>query len=130
MREEIFGPVLPVLAHDGIADAIAQVNAGPAPLALYVFTRSAASRDEVLARTQSGGATVNGTLMHIAQEALPFGGVGPSGQGSYHGIEGFKRFSHARSVFRVRAFNGFETFRPPYGRYVRLAVRGLLGKEG
>ncbi len=128
LREEIFGPVLPVLTHDGVEDAIAQVNAGERPLALYVFTRSGATRDHVLARTISGGATVNGTLMHIAVEALPFGGVGASGQGSTQGHEGFKRFSHARAVFEVRVFNGFELFRPPYGRFARGAVDLLLGK--
>ncbi len=128
MREEIFGPVLPVLAHDGIEDAIAQVNAGERPLALYMFTRSSRTRDHVLARTISGGATVNGTLIHIAIEALPFGGIGASGQGATQGREGFRRFSHARGVFEVRVFNGFEMFRPPYGRFARGAVRGLLGK--
>ena len=128
LREEIFGPVLPVLVHDGIADAVAQVNAGERPLALYVFTRDAHIREQVLARTLSGGATVNGTLMHIAQEALPFGGVGASGQGATQGHEGFKRFSHARGVFEVRVFNGFEMFRPPYGRFARGAVNALLGK--
>ncbi len=129
LREEIFGPVLPVLAHDGIKDAITQVNAGERPLALYVFTRSGAVRDHVLARTISGGATVNGTLMHIAVEALPFGGVGASGQGSTQGREGFRRFSHARAVFEVRVFNGFEMFRPPYGRFARGAVDALLGRS-
>ena len=128
LHEEIFGPVLPVLTHDGVDDAIERVNAGERPLALYVFTRSGATRDHVLARTISGGATVNGTLMHIAQEALPFGGVGASGQGSTQGREGFNRFSHARAVFEVRVFNGFEMFRPPYGKFSRGAVDMLLGK--
>lgn len=130
MREEIFGPVLPVLVHDGIDDAVAQVNAGERPLAMYVFTRDGRIRDHVLARTISGGATVNGTLMHIAIEALPFGGVGASGQGSTQGRDGFKHFSHARAVFEVRVFNGFELFRPPYGRLARGAVGALLGKSG
>lgn len=128
MREEIFGPVLPVLGYDRLDDAIAHVNAGERPLALYVFTRSAKLREDVLGRTISGGATVNGTLMHIAQDELPFGGVGPSGQGSYHGHEGFKRFSHARSVFEVGFFNGFEMFRPPYGTLARKGVAALMGR--
>jgi coniferyl-aldehyde dehydrogenase len=122
LTEEIFGPVLPVLIHDGIDDAIARVGR---PLALYLFTRSRRVREHVLARTISGGVTVNGTLLHIAQEALPFGGM----HGCHGGREGFERFSHARGVYEMRTFNGFELFRPPYGKFARGAVNALLGKE-
>jgi aldehyde dehydrogenase (NAD+) len=98
MSEEIFGPLLPVLGFDDISEPIAHVNAGDHPLALYVFSKDNA--DRVLARTTSGGACVNDTMMHIFAPSLPFGGVGASGYGSYHGRWGFETFSHRRSVYR------------------------------
>jgi coniferyl-aldehyde dehydrogenase len=129
MREEIFGPVLPVVSYDSIDEAIGYVNARPRPLALYCFTKDAGVRDQVLARTVSGGATVNGTLMHILQDDLPFGGVGPSGTGAYHGRDGFLRFTHERGVFQPGGLNGFERFAPPYGALSRLAIRFLTGRK-
>lgn len=98
MREEIFGPVLPVLSFDDVGEAIRQVNAGDHPLALYVFSRH--NGDRVLAETTSGGACVNDTMMHIFPPSLPFGGVGESGYGAYHGKWGFETFSHRRAVYR------------------------------
>jgi aldehyde dehydrogenase (NAD+) len=98
MGEEIFGPVLPVLGFDDISEPIAHVNAGDHPLALYVFSR--ANADHVLERTTSGGACVNDAMLHIFPPGLPFGGVGESGYGSYHGKWGFETFSHRRSVYR------------------------------
>ena len=115
MQEEIFGPLLPIVAYDTLDDAIAYVNARPRPLALYVFDDDSARVDAVLARTTAGGVTVNDTLLHIAQEALPFGGVGPSGMGAYHGHEGFLTFSKMKPVFRQARFNGVALFNPPYG---------------
>jgi coniferyl-aldehyde dehydrogenase len=85
-------------------------------------------QQRVLDRTISGGVTLNGVMMHVTQDALPFGGVGPSGIGAYHGRDGFRRFSHARGVFKVGFMNGFEMARPPYGRLVRLLTRTLIGK--
>ncbi len=102
MAEEIFGPVLPVLAFDDVSEAIEGVNAGDHPLALYVFSRHNA--DRVLAETTSGGACVNDTMLHIFPPSLPFGGVGESGYGSYHGKWGFETFSHRRAVYRRPAF--------------------------
>ena len=116
MREEIFGPILPVLTYDRLDEAIAYVAARERPLALYCFSNSRAQQRRVLDGTISGGATLNGTLLHIAQESLPFGGVGPSGIGAYHGEEGFRRFSHARSVFRVGRINVTELLGPPRER--------------
>ena len=99
MQEEIFGPVLPIVAYRDLDEAIAFVNARPRPLGLYYFGSSAPNHTRVLTRTTSGGVTINGTLLHYAQEDLPFGGVGPSGFGAYHGIEGFRTFSHQKAVF-------------------------------
>jgi len=98
MTEEIFGPLLPVLAVESVDDAIAFVNERPKPLALYVFTSSSETADRVVNETSSGGACVNHTVLHIGSTALPFGGVGPSGMGAYHGKAGFDAFSHQKSV--------------------------------
>jgi coniferyl-aldehyde dehydrogenase len=127
MREEIFGPVLPIVSSDSLEDALRIINDKDRPLALYVLTNSEASRRKILGRTISGGVTLNGTLMHVAQNDLPFGGVGPSGMGAYHGYDGFKRFSHARAIHKVGFMNGFERLAPPYGRLQKMAVSFLLG---
>lgn len=124
--EEIFGPLLPIIPYRRLEDAIDFVNGRDRPLALYCFSRSAERQAHVLRNTVSGGATVNGTLLHIAQEHLPFGGVGPSGIGAYHGIEGFKRFSHARGVFRAGPFIAFERLGPPWGGLARKMAKAKL----
>lgn len=98
MQEEIFGPILPILEYDELGEAIAQINARPKPLALYVFSNSSQVQQQVLQQTSSGGVCVNDTIMHIAPSTLPFGGVGNSGMGSYHGKAGFDTFSHQKSV--------------------------------
>ncbi len=116
MREEIFGPVLPIVAYDTLDDAILYVNRHPRPLALYWFGGSAANRDRVLSSTISGGVTVNDACWHVAQENLPFGGVGASGSGAYHGEQSFRTFSKDKPVFYQARLNGFGLFRPPYGR--------------
>jgi aldehyde dehydrogenase (NAD+) len=100
MEEEIFGPILPVIAVDDVDEAVAFTRERPKPLALYVFTSSAETADSILARTSSGGACVNTTVLHLAVHDLPFGGVGASGMGSYHGRWGFETFSHRRAVLR------------------------------
>jgi len=117
-REEIFGPILLVIGYDSLDEAIRHVNARPRPLALYVFSKSEAAIDKVLHSTIAGGVTVNGTLLHYAQDDLPFGGVGASGIGAYHGEEGFRRFSHAKAVFRQPLLNATPLLRPPYGRLI------------
>jgi len=115
MQEEIFGPIMPVLAYEDLDDAVRFVNGRDKPLALYVFSRRAAFVEAVLARTSSGGVTVNDVIAHVAEPRLPFGGVGPSGLGSYHGYYSFLAFSHERSVYVQAAVNPMEAFaRPPY----------------
>ena len=113
MQDEIFGPVLPVVGVASADDAVRHVNAGERPLALYWFGKDEAARDRVLRETVSGGVTVNDTLWHVAQENLPFGGVGKSGQGAYHGEAGFRAFSHLKSVFYQHGSSG-AMMHPPY----------------
>jgi len=128
MQEEIFGPILPVVPYTDLDQAIQLINGGPKPLALYCFSNDHAVVDGVLARTISGGVTINGTLMHVAQDDLPFGGVGPSGMGAYHGHDGFIRLSHARSVFEISRFSSLDRLAPPYGRFFKFVTGLLLGK--
>ncbi len=128
MQEEIFGPVLPVKTYRNIDEAIDYVNAHDRPLGLYYFGDDSAEREKVLTRTISGGVTVNDVVFHVSMEDLPFGGVGPSGMGSYHGIEGFREFSHARSVYTqpkidVAKLGGFK---PPYGSATDKAIKGMM----
>lgn len=127
MEEEIFGPILPIIAYETIDEAIAFIRARPRPLALYLFTSHRALERSVLEKTISGNVTVNGTLLHVAQNDLPFGGVGPSGLGAYHGQDGFRRFSHARGISKVRIFNPARLAMPPYGVMTRLLAK-LMGR--
>jgi acyl-CoA reductase-like NAD-dependent aldehyde dehydrogenase len=127
MRDEIFGPVLPVISYTNVDDAIEYINDHPRPLALYLFTKSERVSDAVLTRTVTGAACVNDTLVYISAEDLPFGGVGPSGSGHYHGKEGFDTFSKLKPVFR-RTFTGLgRSIRPPYGRIHKVLKRILIG---
>jgi coniferyl-aldehyde dehydrogenase len=114
MQEEIFGPVLPIVAYDRISDATGYVAEGGKPLGLYYFGNDAEEEAYVLDHTQSGGVTVNDLLMHYAQEDLPFGGIGPSGMGAYHGRDGFLTFSHVRAVYRQSKQTLAGTLRPPF----------------
>jgi coniferyl-aldehyde dehydrogenase len=125
MREEIFGPLLPVKTYRRLDDAIGYVNGRPRPLALYYFGADRGKRDEVLRRTISGGASINTTLFHFAAENLPFGGIGASGIGAYHGEFGFQTFSHRRAVFLQSRVNGAWLLHPPFGRLTDLAMRIL-----
>jgi acyl-CoA reductase-like NAD-dependent aldehyde dehydrogenase len=126
MQDEIFGPLLPVLPYADLDAAIAYVNSHPRPLALYHFENDSVRRDRVLEETVAGGVTVNDTILHIAQENLPFGGVGPSGMGHYHGIEGFKTFTKQKAVFYQSRLNGMSLFNPPYGALFERLTRFLL----
>jgi len=128
MREEIFGPALPVVTYRSLDEAIEYVNARPRPLALYYFDRNSKRVEAVLARTTSGGVTVNDTLFHIAQNDLPFGGVGPSGMGSYHGFDGFLTFSKKKGVFLQSRFTTLGLLRPPYGELARRVSDFLIGR--
>jgi coniferyl-aldehyde dehydrogenase len=114
MQEEIFGPILPVLPYDSLEDALAFIRARPRPLALYWFDRERSRTDAMLRTTHAGGVTVNDVLLHIVQDSLPFGGIGPSGIGHYHGKWGFDTFSKLKPVFRQSRFNLLGLFGPPY----------------
>ena len=126
MREEVFGPILSVVGYDTIEDALDWMSRHPQPLALYIFAEDRREQADILDRTQSGGVTINGTLLHIAQEGLPFGGIGASGTGHYHGKAGFDRFTHARAVFRTGWFNSASWLAPPYGERARRLLRYLM----
>ena len=125
LQEEIFGPLLPVKTYKNFAEAIDYVNARPRPLAAYYFGYDKAEERTVLERTTSGGVCINDVIMHIMQEDLPFGGVGPAGTGAYHGHHGFKTFSHAKSVYRQPKFDvaGLAGLRPPYGKSTENAIK-------
>ena len=129
MQDEIFGPVMPVKGYQKVEETIEYVNAHPRPLGLYYFGNDRAEETQVLSHTTSGGVTVNDVIMHVAQEDLPFGGVGPSGMGSYHGIDGFKQFSHAKSVFTQSKVNVAELggLRPPYGEKIMKTIKAQMG---
>jgi coniferyl-aldehyde dehydrogenase len=126
MQEEIFGPILPIIAYNELNDAIAHVNAHPRSLALYMFSDHQSTIAHVLARTTSGNVTVNDTLLHYVVDDLPFGGIGPSGMGAYHGEEGFKSLSHVKGVFTQARLNFAGLMRAPFGRMTDLALAYLL----
>jgi coniferyl-aldehyde dehydrogenase len=115
MREEIFGPVLPIESYASLDEAIARINARPRPLALYAFGGDSALRARLLERTHAGGVTLDDTLWHFCNEDLPFGGIGASGIGSYHGERGFLTFTHEKAVFEQTRYNLSWLLRPPYG---------------
>jgi len=127
MQEEIFGPLLPVTTYRTIDEVIDYVNARPRPLALYYFGAEGADREKLLMNTTSGNVGINNTMIHVAQDDLPFGGVGPSGMGAYHGIEGFRTMSHAKGVFVQNRWNLPSLLRAPFGRLVDLALYITLG---
>jgi len=126
MQEEIFGPVLPVLTVDSVDEAINFVNDRDKPLALYLFSESGDAQRRVLENTSSGGACVNATMFHVVVPGLPFGGVGPSGQGAYHGRSTFETFSHAKSVLRKRARPDPALAYPPYTKAKDKLLRRFL----
>jgi coniferyl-aldehyde dehydrogenase len=114
MREEIFGPVLPIMPYEHLDEAIAYINAHDRPLALYHFDMDSARVEQVLDRTIAGGVSINDCVLHIAQPALPFGGIGPSGMGHYHGHHGFLTFSKQKPVFYQARWSSFSLLKPPY----------------
>jgi len=128
LQEEIFGPLLPIKTYKNYDEAIAYVNAQERPLALYYFGEDASEERHTLDHTISGGVTLNDVIMHVAQEDLPFGGVGPSGMGSYHGFDGFKTFSHARAIFKQtkKDVAGMIGFRPPFGEKTEKTIKGMI----
>lgn len=126
MQEEIFGPVLPVLTYRTLDDALAYVNARPRPLAFYYFDEDSRRVDEVLSRTLSGGVTINDCVYHLGQHNLPFGGVGASGMGQYHGFDGFQTFSKKRAVMVQRRRAATALLHAPYGPRKRRLIDALL----
>ena len=132
MQEEIFGPVLPIATYRTVDDAIDRVNRGDRPLGLYYFGQDKGEEATVLDRTVSGGVTVNDVIFHTAMEDLPFGGIGPSGMGAYHGHDGFKTFSHAKAVYRQPKLDVAKLagFKPPYGSATTKAIAKGFGGIG
>ncbi|MDN3713402.1 coniferyl aldehyde dehydrogenase [Paracoccus cavernae] len=125
-EEEIFGPILPLVPYDHLREAVAHITARPRPLAFYPFTRDPETRALLLAHVTAGGVSVNDTLFHIAQPGLPFGGIGASGMGAYHGKAGFERLSHLMPVFEQAKMNGAGLLAPPYRHRFRNLMRLLM----
>ena len=125
-QEEIFGPILPIITYLSIEQAIDYVNVRPRPLALYYFGQDNEERRKVLSRTVSGNVTINGTFSHIAQDDLPFGGVGDSGMGAYHGVEGFRSLSHAKGIFQQGRWSGMDLFQAPFGNLTEKVINFFL----
>ncbi|WP_174874224.1 coniferyl aldehyde dehydrogenase [Vogesella oryzae] len=128
MREEIFGPLLPIITYRQLGEALAQIRLHPKPLALYLFDDNRARATRVLDSVLAGGVCLNETLLHVAQDQLPFGGVGSSGMGHYHGYEGFVTFSKMLPVFTQSRLAGTALIRPPYGKVMQTLLRLMLGK--
>ena len=130
MEEELFGPLLPIRTYKNFEETIGYINSKPRPLAAYYFGEDKQEEEALISRTTSGGVCVNDVVMHVAQEELPFGGVGPSGMGSYHGRTGFQTFSHAKSVYRQASFNIAKLggMLPPYGKATESTIKMQLKK--
>jgi len=126
MQDEIFGPLLPIVPYSRIDQAFAYINQRPRPLALYYFGYNKAEQQRVLEQTHSGGVCLNDTLLHVAQDDMPFGGIGPSGMGHYHGHEGFLTFSKAKGVLIKQRFNAARLIYPPYGKAIQRLVYKLF----
>ena len=126
MQDEIFGPLLPLVPYDHLDDALAYINQRPRPLALYYFGYDRGEQQHVLQHSHSGGVCLNDTLLHVAQDDLPFGGVGPSGMGHYHGREGFQTFSKAKAVLAKQRLNAARLIYPPYGKALQRLVYKLF----
>ena len=127
MQEEIFGPVLPVVPYETPDEAIEYVNARPHPLAFYYFDENSGRVQRVLEKTLAGGVTVNDCIFHVGQCTLPFGGVGPSGMGRYHGFDGFETFSKKKGVFLQSRWTPLSLLRPPYGATARRMLKFIVG---
>ena len=126
MQDEIFGPLLPVVPYSTLDQAMAYINRRPRPLALYYFGYNKAEQQRVIHTTHSGGVSINETLLHVAIDDLPFGGVGHSGMGHYHGHEGFLTFSKAKGVFIKQRFNAARLIYPPYGTAIQKLIQKLF----
>ena len=130
MEEELFGPLLPIRTYKNFRETIDYINSKPRPLAAYYFGEDAQEESDFVSLTTSGGVCVNDVVMHVAQEELPFGGIGPSGMGAYHGFKGFQTFSHAKSIYRQSGVNiaKLAGMLPPYGRATENTIKMQVGK--
>ena len=126
MQDEIFGPLLPIVPYRGLDQAFAYINQRPRPLALYYFGYNKGEQNRVLHETHSGGVCLNDTLLHVAQDDMPFGGIGPSGMGHYHGHEGFLTFSKAKGVLVKQRLNAAKLIYPPYGKSIQKLIQKLF----
>ena len=126
MQDEIFGPLLPLVPYDHLDEALDYINQRPRPLALYYFGYDRAEQRRVLQHSHSGGVCLNDTLLHVAQDDLPFGGIGPSGMGHYHGHDGFLTFSKAKAVLAKQRLNAARLIYPPYGKALQRLVYKLF----
>ena len=126
MQDEIFGPLLPIVPYRGLDQAFAYINQRPRPLALYYFGYNKGEQARVLHETHSGGVCLNDTLLHVAQDDMPFGGIGPSGMGHYHGHEGFLTFSKAKGVLVKQRLNAAKLIYPPYGKSIQKLIQKLF----
>ena len=126
MQQEIFGPLLPILEYETVDDAIAYIQRHERPLALYIYSFDKQTQRHILANTHSGGVCINEAAFHVAVEDLPFGGVGHSGMGNYHGIEGFKTFSHAKAILSRGKISLTSLLFPPYGKSLHNLVYKLF----
>jgi coniferyl-aldehyde dehydrogenase len=115
MQDEIFGPLLPIKPYDDLDEVIEYINNNERPLALYLYSNDKASQDKVIHNTLSGGMCLNDSMLHVAQHDMPFGGIGNSGMGHYHGQEGFIEFSKMRPIFKQAKKSGILALAPPYG---------------
>jgi coniferyl-aldehyde dehydrogenase len=126
MQEEIFGPLLPIKIYRDMEQVISYINARPRPLALYLFTKDHAVQEMVISHTLSGGVCINDCGIHAIQHDLPFGGIGNSGMGHYHGYEGFLEFSKLRPVFKQAAKPASALLFPPYGKVFEKIYRLMI----
>ncbi len=123
MDEEIFGPILPILTYRDLGEVYAFLRTRDKPLALYIYARDAGAAEAIVANTTAGGTLINNSLVHLANPNLPFGGIGASGLGNYHGHFGFRAFSHERAVMRQTRLDIFKRMYPPYTDKVVALVR-------
>jgi coniferyl-aldehyde dehydrogenase len=129
MKEELFGPILPVVGYKNLQEAIDFIKDNERPLALYCFTHSSKEQEQILKQTHSGGVTINDWGWHAVNHDAPFGGTGNSGMGSYHGEEGFRELSHAKTIFKRHRFFPTQLFYPPYGRWLQKLILSFFLKK-
>ncbi|MGR5558522.1 coniferyl aldehyde dehydrogenase [Vibrio fortis] len=128
LQDELFGPVLPIVPYDTLDEAIEYINDRPRPLALYIMSHESETQNAILSRTHSGGVCINDSLVHVAADDAPFGGIGPSGMGHYHGIEGFKTFSHAKTVLSRGKINYTKLLHPPYNSAFKKLIFKVINR--